>query len=91
MQEDADARHLWAQRMGPKLRERLGIVADWELQEAFGLKGRTLMDWRTKGVGPAYIKIGRSVYYRVSDVLAFIDAQCVSTNAFEALEQVYEA
>jgi predicted DNA-binding transcriptional regulator AlpA len=28
----------------------------------------TLADWRTKGIGPTYIKVGRCVRYRLSDL-----------------------
>jgi hypothetical protein len=33
---------------------------------------RTLQDWRTNGVGPAYSKLGRRVCYAVEDLDAFI-------------------
>ena len=32
---------------------------------------RTLQRWRTEGYGPPYIRIGGTVHYLVSDVLAF--------------------
>ena len=34
----------------------------------------TLQWWRTKGRGPRYTKIGRKVFYRRSDLDAFIAA-----------------
>lgn len=37
-------------------------------------KEKTLETWRSRGGGPAYVKIGRLVRYRRSDVQAFIDA-----------------
>lgn len=33
---------------------------------------RTLRQWRYLGVGPAYVKVGRHVRYRRSDLDAFI-------------------
>ncbi|MUV15426.1 helix-turn-helix domain-containing protein [Noviluteimonas gilva] len=33
---------------------------------------RTLQDWRTNGVGPAYSKLGRRVCYAIEDLDAFI-------------------
>jgi len=33
---------------------------------------RTLEDWRLTGEGPYFIKLGRRVLYRESDLLAFI-------------------
>lgn len=35
----------------------------------------TLEQWRSQGKGPKYIKVGRHVRYRWSDVNAWLDAQ----------------
>ncbi|MCB2136631.1 MAG: DNA-binding protein [Rhodobacteraceae bacterium] len=32
---------------------------------------RTLQRWRAEGYGPAWIHIGGSIFFRMSDVLAF--------------------
>ena len=34
---------------------------------------RTLLRWRVAGGGPAWIRIGNSVRYRLDDILAFED------------------
>ncbi len=34
----------------------------------------TMQWWRTSGRGPKYLKIGRRVFYRKSDLEAFINA-----------------
>lgn len=34
---------------------------------------RALQNWRLRGGGPKYVKIGRSVRYQRSDVLEFIE------------------
>jgi excisionase family DNA binding protein len=34
---------------------------------------RTLQAWRRTGVGPAFVKMGRSVRYRQHDVLAWAE------------------
>lgn len=39
------------------------------------LSSATLRKWRWEGKGPRFIKVGRKVAYRESDVTAFIDAQ----------------
>ena len=39
----------------------------------------TLEQWRSQGKGPKYIKVGRHVRYRWSDVQAWLDAQSVVT------------
>ncbi len=33
---------------------------------------RTLQDWRVRGIGPAYAKLGKRVAYDVSDLDAFV-------------------
>ena len=40
-----------------------------------GFKPNTLEGWRVQGVGPAYVKCGRLVRYRVADLDAYLEAQ----------------
>jgi predicted DNA-binding transcriptional regulator AlpA len=42
-----------------------------------GVKPPTLAMWRHKDKGPPYRKIGRSAFYRRSDIEQWLDAQCV--------------
>ena len=42
-----------------------------ELAERWSLSPRTLEQWRWRGVGPRYLKLGARVIYRLSDVEAF--------------------
>lgn len=35
----------------------------------------TLADWRCKGTGPAYIKVGRLVRYRLADLDAWMNGR----------------
>jgi len=51
-----------------------------ELAERWTISARTLERWRWKGEGPAYLKIGGRVVYRIEDVLAYeLDRQRRST------------
>lgn len=43
-------------------------------------KPQTLAKWRHEGKGPAYIKSGRLVIYRGSDVLDWLASRRVETN-----------
>lgn len=36
-----------------------------------GVKTATLSDWRYRGRGPRYVKMGRRVHYRYSDIIEF--------------------
>ena len=37
------------------------------------LSRRTLEDYRTKGTGPTYRRLGKKIYYRPEDLNAWID------------------
>jgi len=37
-----------------------------------GMSHRTLEQWRWKGIGPAFILVGRQVRYRMSDLHAYL-------------------
>ncbi len=43
-----------------------------------GLNPRTLDQWRYQGKGPAYLRIGRSIRYIQSELLAWLEAGRVS-------------
>ena len=48
------------------------------IQEAAGFLRTpiaTLRFWRSQGLGPASFKIGRRVYYWLSDIMAWLDEQ----------------
>jgi len=40
-----------------------------------GMNVATLADWRTKGTGPAYVKVGRYVRYQYSDLKAWLTSR----------------
>lgn len=42
-----------------------------DLAERWGIPVRTLAAWRYQGKGPAYLKIGGAVRYRLEDVEAY--------------------
>jgi Helix-turn-helix domain len=46
-----------------------------QLAQRWGLSPRTLERWRWLKLGPAYIKIGGRVRYRLKDVLAYEASQ----------------
>jgi len=46
-----------------------------ELADRWRISHRTLERWRCAGQGPAYLKLGGSVVYRIADVEAFEAAQ----------------
>ena len=46
-----------------------------DLARRWRISARTLERWRWLGQGPAYLKLGGSVAYRLEDVLAYEKAQ----------------
>lgn len=48
-----------------------------EAAAALGKHPSELADWRHQGRGPAYVKLGRSVRYRPSDLDSFIQESTI--------------
>jgi hypothetical protein len=51
------------------------LLPDAEAAAILKVKEKTMPQWRCRGVGPIYIKIGRKVFYRRSALYAWIAAQ----------------
>ena len=43
-----------------------------EVAEVLGIPEKTLREWRSRGIGPEYLKVGRYVRYRWSAVNAWL-------------------
>jgi excisionase family DNA binding protein len=50
------------------------LLTAHELASELGVGTQTLAQWRWQGVGPAFVKVGRLVRYRRSDVDAWLAA-----------------
>ncbi len=46
-------------------------MSEHQLAQHWKKSVRTLQRWRTVGCGPAYFRIGQTIYYRPEDILAF--------------------
>ena len=44
------------------------LASSAEVAEVLGIPEKTLTEWRSRGLGPAYLKVGRYVRYRWSAV-----------------------
>lgn len=51
------------------------LMAPHELGAKLGKSQAALAQWRYLGLGPKFIKIGRNIRYRSSDVEAWLDRQ----------------
>jgi predicted DNA-binding transcriptional regulator AlpA len=48
------------------------LLSNCEAAAFLGVSPDTLPRWRWSGIGPSYLKIGRSVKYRLSDLEAYL-------------------
>lgn len=53
------------------------LLTEREAAELLKTSPRTLQAWRCDKVGPAFVKIGRSIRYRRHDLLTWIAANTV--------------
>jgi len=54
------------------------LLSNSEAAEFLGMSPDTLPRWRWEGVGPAYLKVGRSIKYRLADLEAFLNESRVN-------------
>lgn len=52
----------------------IDLMTQEELAKLLGVKRNTLREWRRLKRGPAYIRILKGVFYRRTDVNAWLDA-----------------
>ena len=59
------------------------LIAAAQVPEFIGLKSQTLARWRHESFGPKWVRLGRRVFYRSSDLREWIDDQ-VRHNTIDA-------
>jgi excisionase family DNA binding protein len=57
------------------------FVSTKQLAAQLGLTEVTLCQWRHRGQGPAFIRMGRTVRYRRTDVESWLAARTVGASA----------
>jgi hypothetical protein len=55
----------------------LTLLTEADLATVLEVEARTVQAWRAEGRGPDFVKLGKSVFYRVADVRDWIDASVV--------------
>ena len=50
------------------------LLSEKEVEQFYGITRRWLQKKRCTGGGPIFIKIGKSVRYRISDIESFLEA-----------------
>jgi DNA-binding transcriptional MerR regulator len=51
------------------------LLSSADVAKVLDVSQRTLEFWRSAGIGPAYVKVGKRVRYRPADVEAYVEAQ----------------
>ena len=54
------------------------VMKDVEAAPLLSMSVHTLRKMRCQGVGPAYLKLGKAVRYRLSDLEAYVENQRVA-------------
>jgi hypothetical protein len=67
------------------------LVPQKRLCAELDLTDRTLRDWRDKGTGPVYTRVGRRVFYMRRDIDAWLAAGRFKHRAAEANAQTARA
>lgn len=55
------------------------LLNEDQAAELITMRPQTLAVWRMKGIGPKFMRVGRLVRYRKSDLLAWLDSRIVNT------------
>lgn len=63
---------------------RPALLLPDEVAERLNLNARTLANWRSRGEGPPYLKLGGCVRYDPLDLEAWIEAQRCATSGRDA-------
>jgi predicted DNA-binding transcriptional regulator AlpA len=53
----------------------MSVMSETEVANRWGMSPKTLQRWRTEKRGPSYIKLGKTVRYRIEDVCAYENSQ----------------
>jgi len=56
------------------------LLRERQVTQRFGLTGPWLRRSRREGRGPRFIRLGRMVFYRVSDIAGYLAANEIETN-----------
>lgn len=63
-----------ADNRAEQLRDSFALLSPADLASLLGVDERTLAVWRAAHKGPAFVRLGRAIFYRRSDVVAWTDA-----------------
>ncbi len=65
---------------GERLRDAFQILSPADLAALIGVDERTLAAWRSGHRGPDFVRLGRAIFYRRADVLAWVELNVTATD-----------
>ena len=65
---------------GEQLRDSFALLSPADLAALIGVDERTLAVWRSTHKGPDFVRLGRAVFYRRADVLAWVELNVTPTD-----------
>ncbi|WP_084404752.1 helix-turn-helix domain-containing protein [Pseudovibrio sp. Ad13] len=57
------------------------MITEAAAADYLGISIRTIQAWRVRGGGPSYVKMGKSVRYRPSDIQNWIESHLTSSTS----------
>ena len=75
-------------KLSSVIHEKREFLTERQVEEMGVASRRTLQSWRLLGRGPTYIKVHRSVRYRLADLNQFLAAQTVTPAADSRISTV---
>ena len=70
--------------------EHITLLTESQVFEIFGIQPKTLANWRCRGRGPAFVKVGGHVRYRPEDLKAFLNSRVFSSTSHYSAFRVEE-
>ncbi len=63
------------EKVTPIRGDDLTLIDNKQAADILGVNYLTLQNWRSTGKSPRYVKVGRNVRYRISELKAWLEAQ----------------
>ncbi|WP_208981970.1 helix-turn-helix domain-containing protein [Pseudovibrio sp. Ad46] len=57
------------------------LITEAAAADYLGISIRTIQAWRVRGGGPKYVKLGKAVRYRPSDIQVWIESHLTSSTS----------
>lgn len=67
------------------------LLRESEAAKVLGVSSRTLSNWRCRGGGPDYVKMGsKAVRYRLDDLNEFVDERTQNNTSEDFIEEEFD-